>query len=159
MHLCLWSSAAIKGQMKVQLQLWPWMWMYNALIRTRELLQNKMSICKPPRRHVTVRSSELAVDDSNYKENQNRNDRNRYNPIRSHPTSKPSVICHGRLSHMKTKGRFTYEPSPSTSSHSCQHSPRSPTACRSCAELSLSVYVNRQECLLQLPLSRLLMPD
>jgi hypothetical protein len=34
---------------------------------------------------------EFAVNNSNNKQNQNRNDRNRYNPICSHPVSKPSV--------------------------------------------------------------------
>jgi hypothetical protein len=66
--------------------------MYKCIELVMVTPTKQMSIWTPPERQKSPLSLfELAVDDSENKQNQNRNNRNRYNPICSHPVSKSSV--------------------------------------------------------------------
>lgn len=73
---------------------------------------------------------ELAINHRDDQNNQYRYNRNRYNPICSHPT--PSLALH--IPQTGEMGANTYEPSPSASSHFGPHTPHSSISSFSYAE-------------------------
>lgn len=120
--------------------------------------QDRMSIRKQP---LTTSlhgcSSELAVNDSDNKENQDCNDRDGYNPICSHPVSEHQFSIF--IAATEVNGGFTYEPSPSTSLHSYQHIPHSLEGYHQYAGSSPSAYADPPVCWPQQPPYRSQAPD